>query len=58
MRHNKENIAGEDLIRGLTWFPNLEDEGVVQGFAKIQKLTWSLYLRARPSTSPWQGKFH
>ena len=58
MRHKEQNIAGEDLIRGLTWFLNLEAEDVVQGSAKIQKLIWFPYLRARPLTSPWQGNFH
>ena len=55
----EENIAGEGMIQRLILFLNLEDDDdAIQGFAKIQKLIWSPFLRARPWTSPWQGNFH
>ena len=52
------NIAGEDMIQGSTLFLNLNDEGVTPGFVRIPNLIWFQYLRARLSTSPWQGQFH
>ena len=52
------NIAGEDMIQGSTLFLNLNDEGVTPGFVRIPNLIWFQYLRARLSTSPWQGQVH